>query len=76
MRKYLDAKGVTTTLRAAGWTWLALSVVLYTLTAGSVVVFHQSGADIALAAAGLMVAGVLTVLAASALRALRIRYHT
>ena len=29
MRKYLDREGVTTALRIAGWTWPALSVVLY-----------------------------------------------
>ena len=69
IRKYLDQEGVTTALRIAGWTWLALSVVLYmfliddtwrwTDTAGLVVIFRRSGADIALAAAGLMVPGVL-----------------
>ena len=83
IRKYLDQEGVTTALRIAGWTWLALSVVLYmfliddtwrwTDTAGLVVIFRRSGADIALAAAGLMVPGVLAVLAASVLRACRIR---
>ena len=81
IRKYLDQEGVTTALRIAGWTWLALSVVLYmfliddtwrwTDTAGLVVIFRRSGADIALAAAGLMVPGVLAVLAASVLRACR-----
>jgi hypothetical protein len=73
MRKYLDAEGVTTALRAAGWTWLALSVVLYILTASLVAVFHRSGPDIALAAAGLMAPGILALLAPSVLRALRIR---
>ena len=83
IRKYLDQEGVTTALRIAGWTWLALSVVLYmflvddtwrwTDTAGLVVIFRRSGADIALAAAGLMVPGVLAVLAASVLRARRTR---
>jgi hypothetical protein len=83
MRKYLDREGVTTALRIAGWTWLALSVVLYMFliddtwrwrdTAGLVVIFRRSGADIALAAAGLMVPGVLAVLAASVLRARRTR---
>jgi hypothetical protein len=83
MRKYLDQEGVTTALRTAGWTWLALSVVLYMFliddtwrsgdTAGLVVIFRRSGADIALAAAGLMVPGVLAVLAASVLRARRTR---
>ena len=82
MRMYLDQEGVTA-LRIAGWTWLALSVVLYmfliddtwrwTDTAGLVVIFRRSGADIALAAAGLMVPGVLAVLAASVLRARRTR---
>ena len=79
---YLDQEGATA-LRIAGWTWLALSVVLYmfliddtwrwTDTAGLVVIFRRSGADIALAAAGLMVPGVLAVLAASVLRACRTR---
>jgi hypothetical protein len=83
MRKYLDQEGVTTALRIAGWTWLALSVVLYmfliddtwrlTDTAGLVDIFRRSGADIALAAASLMVPGVLAVLAASVLRARRTR---
>jgi hypothetical protein len=83
MRKYLDQEGVTTALRIAGWTWLALSVVLYMFliddtwrwrdTAGLVVIFRRSGADIALAATGLMVPGVLAVLAASVLRARRTR---
>ena len=82
MRMYLDQEDVTS-LRIAGWTWLALSVVLYmflvddtwrwTDTAGLVVIFRRSGADIALAAAGLMVPGVLAVLAASVLRARRTR---
>jgi hypothetical protein len=65
MRKYLDQEGVTTALRIAGWTWLAPD--------GLVVIFRRSGADIALAAAGLMVPGVLAVLAASMLRARRTR---
>ena len=83
MRKYLDQEGVTTALRIAGWTWLALSFVLYMFliddtwrwkdTDGLVVIFRRSGADIALAAAGLMVPGVLAVLAASMLRARRTR---
>ena len=42
-------------------------------TDGLVVIFRRSGADIALAAAGLMVPGVLAVLAASMLRARRTR---
>jgi hypothetical protein len=73
-------KGVTTALRAGGWTWLALCVVLYMSmiydtwrweqTVGLVAVFRRSGTDIALAAAGMMAPGVLAVLAASALRAL------
>ena len=83
IRKYLDQEGVTTALRIAGWTWLALSFVLYMFliddtwrledTAGLVAIFRRSGADIALAAAGLMVPGVLAVLAASVLRARRTR---
>ena len=83
MRKYLDQEGVTTALRIAGWTWLALTFVLYMFliddtwrwkdTAGLVAIFRRSGADIALAAAGLMVPGVLAVLAASVLRARRTR---
>ena len=83
MRKYLDQEGVTTALRIAGWTWLALSVVLYmfliddtlrwTDTAGLADIFRRSGADIALAAAGLMAPGVLAVLAASVLQARRTR---
>jgi uncharacterized protein involved in tellurium resistance len=83
MRKYLDQEGVTTALRIAGRTWLALSFVLYMFliddawrwrdTDGLVVIFRRSGADIALAAAGLMVPGVLAVLAASVLRARRTR---
>ena len=83
MRKYLDQEGVTTALRIAGWTWLALSFVLYMFliddtwrledTAGLVAIFRRSGADIALAAAGLMVPGVLAVLAASVLRVRRTR---
>ena len=74
---------MTTTLRIAGWTWLALSFALYMFliddtwrwkdTDGLVVIFRRSGADIALAAAGLMVPGVLAVLAASMLRARRTR---
>jgi hypothetical protein len=70
-------------LRAAGWTWLALSVVLYIFmiyhvlrweeTAGLVAVLQRSGADIALAAAGLTAPGVLAVLVAYVLKARRTR---
>jgi len=62
---------VETALRAAGRTWLSLSVVLYILAAGLVAVFYRAGADIALAAAGLMALGVLAVFAASVLKARR-----
>ena len=68
-------------LRAGGWAWLALFAALYALmiydtlrweqTAGLVAVFKRSGADIALAAAGTLAPGVLAVLAASVLGALR-----
>ena len=83
MSKYLDQEGVTTALQIVGWTWLALSFVLYMFliddtwrsedTAGLVAIFRRSGVDIALAAAGLMLPGVLAVLAAFVLRARRTR---
>jgi hypothetical protein len=68
-------------LRTGGWAWLALFAALYALmiydtlrweqTAGLLVVLKRSGADIALAAAGVLAPGVLALLAASVLEAFR-----
>ena len=68
-------------LRAGGWAWLALFAGFYALmiydtlrweqTADLVAVFKRSGADIALAAAGVLAPGVLALLAASVLEAFK-----
>jgi hypothetical protein len=79
MRKYLDEERMTTTLRAVGWTWLALSAASYVFIICSawwweglgslVAIFERSGSEIALGAAEVMAPGVAAVLVAHVLKA-------